>query len=167
MRKLIVSLMVIGLAISFQFKALASGRGSKQNSQEKSASFEGKDKQEKFTELGLSQEQQEKVKQARKNHREKAQTLRQSLKAKHNQLKSILEDPASSPASAKAVTAEINKVQAELLGLRVESVFALKEVLSPKQHQKLKAMHKQRRARMKEGVKNKGHLRRQKSEEPN
>ncbi len=104
--------------------------------------------------LGLTQEQQGKLKALKEgkkaNFKSKMQASHEKRKALHDYMAS--DDATESGAMAKQ--RELNALQAEIGEMKVRSFFEMRSILTPEQRQKMKAMHDERKSRMKDGGSN-------------
>ncbi|MFH1655666.1 MAG: periplasmic heavy metal sensor [Candidatus Omnitrophota bacterium] len=104
---------------------------------------------ENFTEeLELTQEQQEQIKEQRAEKRKQAERIREQLKAKNQELRQELEKEEVDEVKVQVLIAEINDLQAKQLQQRVEGVLKMKEILTPEQHEKLKAKMQEKKQKM-------------------
>jgi Spy/CpxP family protein refolding chaperone len=87
-------------------------------------------------ELGLTQEQQDKLDALRKAHREENKDLREALKEKRQALKKELAKPVSDNNAISAIATEMKDIQAQLIDNRINNILQVKEVMTPEQYQK-------------------------------
>ena len=95
--------------------------------------------------LNLREEQKEKIKALRQNQREQIQALLQQLQAKRQQMRSELNKPSATRESIAPLVAEIKDIQAKIVDLRINNIFAIKEMLSAKQFNKLQQFQQQKK----------------------
>jgi len=88
-------------------------------------------------ELDLSPEQQELINKQRAGHREKRRQTFQTLRTKRLELKQELEKQDVDKKKIDSLVSEIKPLLGKLLDLRVESILAMKEILTPEQFEKL------------------------------
>lgn len=97
--------------------------------------------------LKLTPEQDKLLKEARLAHRDEMKKLMQALGDKRKELKTALANPKVTRQDIGPIVAQIKGVQAQLVDYRVDSIFRIKEILSPEQYQKLQAMKNGRQSR--------------------
>jgi Spy/CpxP family protein refolding chaperone len=107
-----------------------------------------------FTELGLTQKQQEKLAENRKAQRQELSGLMEAIREKQEKLQSELKDPKATRAKLQPLIAEIKSLQARLIDQRINGIFAVKEILTPEQfikfQEKIQKMHKGKKGRFQE-----------------
>ncbi|MDO9542682.1 MAG: periplasmic heavy metal sensor [Kiritimatiellia bacterium] len=94
--------------------------------------------------LNLNEEQKEKIKALRQNQREQVQALLQQLQAKRQQMRSELNKLAATRASIAPLVAEIKDIQAKMVDLRIDNIFAIKAMLNSDQFNKLQQFQQQK-----------------------
>jgi Spy/CpxP family protein refolding chaperone len=87
--------------------------------------------------LGLSQEQQEKLDEYRSKHRRERRQLREKMNIKRSELKLELDKPETDKKKVAEIVAEMKKLEGEKIDQRVNSILELKELLTPEQFEKL------------------------------
>ncbi len=110
--------------------------------------------------LGLSQEQQTKMKALREASGAKQKALRDQVKAKRDALRQELDSATPDRAKAEATLKDINALQGEIGSNRVDEIFQVRAILTPEQFQKLHEFHEKNRAKFEERMKKdkmKGH----------
>jgi Spy/CpxP family protein refolding chaperone len=127
-------LVIIGLMVSFLTVSSA-------QAQEQGAKF----KEGIYKELNLTPEQQQKLEENRKAHREKTSQLRTAMMEKEKQLQQVLKDPGVSNAKVEPLVSEIKSLQAQLIDQRVSGIFAVKEILTSEQISKLNQLMEKRK----------------------
>jgi Spy/CpxP family protein refolding chaperone len=93
--------------------------------------------------LGLSQEQSQKIKAMMQQGRSQGQALHQQLKTKRQALMQYLQSPDATESKARALNGEINDIQRQLSELRLKTWFGMRAQLTPEQLQKLGQMKAQ------------------------
>lgn len=88
-------------------------------------------------ELNLTPEQQELIQKQREEHRNKKRLALQKLKTKRLELRQELEKQEIDKKKIDSLVAEIKPLLGKLLDLRVKSILAMKEILTPEQFKKL------------------------------
>jgi len=102
--------------------------------------------------LGLSPEQQEQMKEQRKQGRENKKALYGQLKEKHKELRQELQKAVSDDNEITRITSEMKDINSQLIDQRVESIRGMKSILTPEQYEKFK----EKTAEMKERHKKRG-----------
>jgi Spy/CpxP family protein refolding chaperone len=100
-------------------------------------------------ELGLTQEQKDKLKDLRETMRAKQNTYSDDLRAAKASLQQELESANPDRKKADNLVASINKLQTQMLAMRVDQVFSMRAILTPEQYQKLLQQREKRRQDMK------------------
>ena len=110
-----------------------------------------------YKELNLTPEQQAKLEENRKAHREKTTQLRTAMMEKEKQMQQALKDPAATRATIEPLVNEIKSLQGQLIDQRVSGIFAVKEILTPEQvaqlHQIMEKRKENRKGNLQEGQK--------------
>ncbi len=88
-------------------------------------------------ELKLTPEQQDLIKKQRAKQKEKRRQTFQTLRTKRLELRQELEKQDIDKKKIDSLVAEIKPLMGELLDLKVESILAMKEILTPEQFEKL------------------------------
>jgi len=104
----------------------------------------GKDLTEK---LGLTEEQQEALREQREGHREKVRSLMESLRDKKDQLRTELEKEEVDKGKIDNLINEIKPLLGNQIELRVEGTLAMREILTPGQYEKFREFAKKKRKR--------------------
>ena len=87
--------------------------------------------------LNLTPEQEELTSQHRKQHRKKMKEISQALKEKRKALYQELEKYDGDQAKIASLAAEVKALLAKKVDSRVESILAMKQILTPEQFEKL------------------------------
>jgi Spy/CpxP family protein refolding chaperone len=90
--------------------------------------------------LGLSQEQSQKLKALMQQGRTQSQALHQQLRTKRQALMQYLQSPDATESNARALNGEINDIQRQLSELRLKTWFGMRAQMTPEQLQKLDRM---------------------------
>jgi len=136
-------LVMIGLAVSFLTVSSVYAQEQNVGKPDGARAKEGI-----YKELNLTPEQQQKLEENRKVHREKTTQLRTTMMEKEKQLQQALKDPVVTRAKVEPLVNEIKSLQAQLIDQRVSGIFAVKEILTPEQISKLhQAMEKRKEGR--------------------
>jgi Spy/CpxP family protein refolding chaperone len=106
-------------------------------------------------ELNLTPEQQQKIKAQRKVQGSAMRSLRDALKAKHEELRSELDRENSDKAKIESITADLKKLESQRIDQEVKGILQMKETLTPEQFKKLSAMREEDKGE-KHGRKGKG-----------
>ena|GEM_PF-6986724 len=96
--------------------------------------------------LGLTDEQKEKIKVLRQSQRQQLETLMQAMKTKQQEIRSALDNSSATRESIAPLAAEIKNIHAQLVDLRINNIFAIKEMLSAEQFGQLQQTHQQKAA---------------------
>jgi len=94
-----------------------------------------------YKELGLSQEQKDKLKARREADKEQDKALREQLRTKMKTLHDEIAKPETDRAAVDQEVAEINEIKGQLFSRRIDGLFRMKEVLTPEQFTKLQCKH--------------------------
>ncbi|NTV28836.1 MAG: periplasmic heavy metal sensor [Candidatus Omnitrophica bacterium] len=106
-------------------------------------------------ELGIGQEQHQKMEALRKGFQGQQSAMGSELRDKKNALREMLEgEGALDKGKVAGLVSEIKSLQGKLLDNRVDQVFKIREVLTPEQYNKLKELRKKRQAD--KGMKDRG-----------
>jgi Spy/CpxP family protein refolding chaperone len=100
-------------------------------------------------ELGLTDEQKEKMDRFREEKKEEKKELHQALRGKQKELREELQLYDSNMGKVKSLASEIKRLQGKLIDLRVESIENVKSVLTEEQYKKFIAKTKKFRNKMK------------------
>lgn len=98
--------------------------------------------------LGLSAEQQEKIKAAREKRKAGGRALSEKLTPLHEDLRKLLEATKVDMGAVRSKLKQIGEIQLELRILHIEDRLEFESFLTPEQKQKLSKMHKERIQRM-------------------
>lgn len=136
MQKIWLTMICAGLLLSPSLGTLAQDKAVPQ---EKTAgkpqkAWSQKQQGSEFKELGLTEDQQKKMREIRESQRTKMQSLLKELQSKHAELKSLLDKPETSRADVAALVKQIKDLQNKKLDQRIEAVFAAKAILTPEQY---------------------------------
>jgi Spy/CpxP family protein refolding chaperone len=105
------------------------------------------------SELNLTPEQGEEIKNQRSEHRRIKKQLSHSLREKQKELKAELEKEVSDRGKVDRISKDIKQLQGERVDHRIEGVLQMKEILTPEQyrkfHQKTRPQGRKRGRRMK------------------
>ena len=100
--------------------------------------------------LGLSPDQQKKLKEHRQAHRQEMRTLRESLRTKRESLRAELEKPDLNEGIVKSLSEELKTLQNRLADLRLDGILEVRKILSPEQFKKFGELMREK-GRMKMG----------------
>ncbi len=101
--------------------------------------------------LNLSAEQKERLRENQSQHRQKVQGLRSSLRTKWQALQELLDKPGTSLEAVAGLVNEVKAAQGAILDARVESIFAVKSILTPEQYAQFQELMKNRQKKHKNG----------------
>ena len=88
--------------------------------------------------LGLTQEQRAKIRAVREEFKARQTAIKSALNIKNEALRQELDSDAPVRAKVEPIVAEIASLQGQLVDNRVDVVFKLREIYTPKQIKKLK-----------------------------
>ncbi|MFH0731675.1 MAG: periplasmic heavy metal sensor [Candidatus Omnitrophota bacterium] len=91
-------------------------------------------------ELGLTQEQQDKLKSLREAHRTQMDQICQALKEKEENLRQALDSATSDTAVINSIAAEVKSLQAQKVDGRVANILQTKAILTSEQFDKFTEM---------------------------
>jgi protein CpxP len=100
--------------------------------------------QQVFKDLGLSEEQQQKLKTHREAHRALATETRKILKEKREALRAELEKPNFSENAAKKLNDEMKVAQNRMADQRLAGVLEVRKILTPEQYAKFVQLRQER-----------------------
>ena len=100
--------------------------------------------------LNLSDDQREKIKTLRQAQKQQMEALMQQMQAKRQQMKSELNNPSTTRESIAPIATEIKNIQSQLVDLRINNIFTIKEMLNEDQFSKLQQFHQQKTGDRKE-----------------
>jgi Spy/CpxP family protein refolding chaperone len=103
-------------------------------------------------ELSLTQEQKDKLKSMREQLRSKQTAISNDLRSAKSALQKELDSPNPDRKKADNLVATVNKLQSQMLALRVDQVFSMRAIMTPEQYQKLLQLREKRREEMKAKV---------------
>jgi Spy/CpxP family protein refolding chaperone len=115
----------------------------------------GKISKKDMGELNLTPEQQKKIKEQRKEQGSAMKSLRESLKAKHEELRAEIDKEKSDKAKIEGITADLKKLEDQRIDQEIKGILQTKETLTPEQFKKLSDM-REKREEEKRGGKGKG-----------
>ena len=98
--------------------------------------------------LGLTPEQKNKIRTIRDEFKAKQLAIKNALNAKHEALRQELDGEVPVRAKVEPIVVEIKSLQGQLIDNRVEVVFKLREIYSPKQIKIIKVRAEQQRKAM-------------------
>ena len=134
-------LIIIGLAVAVVFLATSTVYAQMPGQKQKPADeYRGRMARE----LSLTQEQQVKLEANRKAQRQEIDKLLTAIKEKQAKLGEELNKPGATRASIQALANEIKSLQAKLTDSRINSILAVKKILTPEQFNKFGQMTEKR-----------------------
>lgn len=92
-----------------------------------------------YKDLGLTPQQTAELKARREANAGKAKEVREALKAKRAELKAEIEKPTVDRARITTLTTDIKNLTGQMIDQRVNSILAMKEILTPEQFAKMQA----------------------------
>jgi len=133
---LVISMFAAGAAFANQDACATGDKDQAGHYKEKAAAM--------AAELKLTPDQEKQLNETKAAHRTEMAALGQQLKAKRQELKDALANPAATSQSVSAVATQIKALQAQMVDLRIDGIFKIKQILTPEQYQKLQAMKEER-----------------------
>ncbi|MFC1621254.1 Spy/CpxP family protein refolding chaperone [Candidatus Omnitrophota bacterium] len=127
----VVALVVFSSVAAYAWPACCSG-------QEKGKERGGKKMGKFVKELGLTPEQEEKIKTLKTEQRETKKQLAEEIKSKKAELGEELEKPTTDRAKIDSIVKELGTLMEDKLEQRVECVLSMREVFTPEQYEKFK-----------------------------
>lgn len=113
--------------------------------QREGSQHSGRQKESVFKELNLTPEQQKKLEGNRKAQQEEMVKLHKAIEEKQAQLQGKLKDPAITRAAVEPILNNVKSLQAQLIDHRINSIFAVKEILTQEQFAKFQQMTQARK----------------------
>jgi len=144
---------VLGIVLAVVFAFNAYGRpGGQDNS-----GFRGEKKRtevENFIkELRLTPEQQDKIKAEREKSRQEQRALRKDISSKREELAKEIERTDLDKAKIDSLVADLKQLAGDVIEQRVESIFFMREYLTPEQFKKFQEKVKEHKNRREEKMK--------------
>ena len=102
-------------------------------------------------ELNLTKEQKEKLKAQREGKMAEHKALREQMKAKMEALHAEIAKPGTTRESVNGLVGEVTALKGQMFAQRIDSVFAMKAVLTPEQFAKMQA-HREEKMKDKKGA---------------
>jgi protein CpxP len=102
-----------------------------------------------FEQLNLTAEQKQELQASRQAQRAQREATMSSLKEKRKILQDALKSPMVTRAGAQAIADEIKALQAKQGDLRLDGIFAAKEILTPEQFAKFQQIKEEKSGNMK------------------
>jgi len=110
------------------------------------ARFEHAQKMDKIIdELGLSSVQKDEIKKQRADFAAKSKELREKIRSTRSELKNELDKPTADKARLDGLTGDLKTLVGQQIQNRVDSVIAMKQVLTPEQFGKMKNLVEKRK----------------------
>ena len=103
-----------------------------------------------MNQLNLTDEQKEKLKANKQEHREEIKQMQGYLKDHRQSLKEELESPDADKNRINNIITEMKETEGKLMYLRTVGILETKEILTPEQFEKLQSFHKQAKQKRKE-----------------
>lgn len=95
--------------------------------------------------LGLAEEQKEKLKAILQSNRQGKQGNRQAMQAKRQQLMQMLKTGSGSREQALALHQELSRQQSEMMAQRIRMAYDIRAILTPEQFSKFQALMQQQK----------------------
>lgn len=113
-------------------------------------------KEEMKKELGITPEQEKLLDAQREACSKEGDTFRKDMKSKKDELKDAISKPGVTRAQVEPIVAELKALEAQKIDRRVNSILAIKAILTPEQFAKLEAMKEKHMKEWKEKHKDRG-----------
>ncbi len=94
--------------------------------------------------LGLTQEQAEKLRAIKEQGRAQSKALHQQLRSKRQALMQYIQSSNANESKAMAMQTELNRLQGEMSALRLKTFFQMRAMMTPEQMQKMQQMKQHR-----------------------
>ncbi|MFA7160122.1 MAG: periplasmic heavy metal sensor [Kiritimatiellia bacterium] len=94
--------------------------------------------------LGLTDEQKGKIQALRQSQRQQMEALMEQLRNKQQQMKSELNKSGATRESIAPLVTEIKAIHAQIVDLRINNIFAIKDMLSAEQFGRMQQFHQQK-----------------------
>jgi periplasmic protein CpxP/Spy len=108
-----------------------------------------------FKQLNLTKEQEKQLTDNRQAESQKMAQLRTAMKENQQRLQQALKDPAVTREKVGPLVNEIKALQAQLIDGRVDSIFAVKQILTPEQYAKFHQIMEEKQKEQRQGSKEK------------
>lgn len=105
-------------------------------------------RQQMMERFGVTPEQMQQFKAIREGARAEAQALQQQIRQKRQALMQYVQSPDANEAQAMAMNRELNAMTARVGELRIQTVFRMKEVMTPEQFDQFVRQREQARGRI-------------------
>lgn len=139
-----IRLIVTGLAVALIATSVAYAKD-----EEQSRKHDGQQREAIFKELNLTDEQKAALDANRREQGEKMAQLREEMREKQMKLREELDDPRISREAIEPLAAEVKALQARLIDLRLNAIFAVREVLTVEQFAKFQEISQKHHKKMK------------------
>jgi len=137
-----ISLILIGLVVIFTAAATLHAKECDSGQGKKWKEHAAQAKEHMAKELNLTAEQEQKLEENRQAHQEEMKKLRETIREKETKLQEALASPAITRAALNSIANEIKTLQAQLIDKRIDSIFAVEQILTPEQFAKFQQMTK-------------------------
>lgn len=97
------------------------------------------------SEIGLSSKQVDTIESVFQTHKEKIGETDKKINEKENELKTLLNDPASENSEVKLLGKEVLKLKSERKALKLDMLFGIRDVLTVEQRKMLKELKNKHR----------------------
>jgi Spy/CpxP family protein refolding chaperone len=85
----------------------------------------------------LSDEQKQKIRELRGRNSGRAKELRESLRAKRNEMRDLMFDPAATEAQIRSARRELRRMQDQMEEMQIDDFLSMRSVLTPEQRKRL------------------------------
>jgi len=143
-----IRLMVIGLTAALIAGSAVYGQDARRD-EVQSRKRDGKYREAIFKELNLTDEQKAALDANRKEQGEKMAQLREEMHEKQTKLREELDNPKVSREAMEPLVTEVKALQAQLIDLRLNAIFAVKGILTVEQFAKFQEISQRHHKKMK------------------
>ncbi len=156
-KMILISMMIAGMIVIPEItEAGAFGKRDRYCSKDSEYRHKGYSHQERFDnmaeELGLSQQQQEQLRQQKEGHRLKRLKRREALQDVHQRLKEELSRENIDRDRLNSIAGEMKQLQSQMIDDRIDGILQMREILTPEQYQtfreKAQKMHRRMKGKM-------------------
>jgi len=140
MKKMAMVMTVAIVVVFIAGSVFAWGGCGTQGKADKGCQGKGDIKESMKKDLGLTAEQDAKLKAGREAYRTESKALHDAIKAKKDELKAAIAKPGATRAQVEPMVAELKALESQRVDRKVDGIFAVKAILTPEQSTKLEAM---------------------------
>lgn len=145
----ILATAALGVLLFSSANSYAEGPAAGEMKKDKAGWEERKDKI--YKKLGLSEEQQQKLREHRQKRRESNQALREQVKAKREELKQELQKTDFDANKVRHIHNEIKTLRSQKEDSRIEGIIEVRSILTPQQYQKFMELKEEFKGKHRKG----------------